>query len=275
MSLLDWIDLSAQLECNGLELYTGFFQSQAPEYLRGIRQRIESLGMVMPMICHSPDFTVPDANQRQNEVKKQIAMIQLTAEMGGSFCRTLSGQGRPGLSEAEGIAWVVDCIQQCLPEAEKSGVQLVMENHYRDGAWHFKEFAQKKEVFLAIINHIDSPYFGVQFDPSNAIVAGDDPLDLMEEVKWRIKTMHASDRYLAPGATLEDLKEADGTIGYSPKLCHGVIGKGLNDYKGMFTILKEVQFSGWISVEDGMNGLAEMKESVDFLKKMRADFSAA
>ena len=32
--------------------------------------------------------------------------------------------------------------------------------------------------------------------------------------------MHASDRYLAPGATLEDLKTADGSTGYASALKH-------------------------------------------------------
>jgi len=41
--------------------------------------------------------------------------------------------------------------------------------------------------------------------------------------------MHASDRYLADGATLESLRQTDGTIGYSPSLKHGVTGEGLNN----------------------------------------------
>lgn len=46
--------------------------------------------------------------------------------------------------------------------------------------------------------------------PSNAIVAGDDPLVLLDVVKDRVVGMHASDRYLADGATLEGRREADG-----------------------------------------------------------------
>ncbi len=42
-------------------------------------------------------------------------------------------------------------------------------------------------------------YFGVQYDPSNAIVAGDDPIELLRHVADRVVSMHASDRYLADG----------------------------------------------------------------------------
>ena len=103
----------------------------------------------------------------------------------------------------------------------------------------------------------------MQYDPSNAVVGGFDPVAFLEKVKMRVVTMHASDRSLAPGATLDELRQSDGTIGYSTKLMHGETGKGLNDYDAIFRILRGVGFAGWISVEDGMNGLDELKRSVD------------
>lgn len=107
------------------------------------------------------------------------------------------------------------------------------------------------------------------YDPSNAIVAGDDPIELLLDVKDRVVSMHASDRYLVEGTTLNDIRQTDGTIGYSPNLRHGVIGKGLNDYDRIFGILSEVGYEGWVSIEDGMNGLDEMKKSIQFLKQLR------
>jgi len=112
-------------------------------------------------------------------------------------------------------------------------------------------------------------YFGVQYDPSNAIVAGDDPIELLRQVADRVVTVHASDRYLAQGTTLDDLRQSDGTLGYSPHLRHGITGRGLNDYDAIFSSLVEAGFDGWISIEDGLNGMAEMQESVEFLKRMR------
>jgi sugar phosphate isomerase/epimerase len=78
--------------------------------------------------------------------------------------------------------------------------------------------------------------------------------------------MHASDRYLKSG-TLDDLRQSDGTLGYSPNLCHGVIGQGLIPYDRIFAILREVRFDGWISIEDGMNGLGEIAESARVLRR--------
>jgi sugar phosphate isomerase/epimerase len=148
-------------------------------------------------------------------------------------------------------------------------VVLGLENHYKDGYWLYPEFAQKMDVFLDLLNRIPaSPYFGVQYDPSNAVVAGDDPVELLRHVAPRVVSMHASDRYLVPGTTVEQLKAAEGTAGYTELLKHGVTGRGANDYPAIFELLVGVQYSGWISIEDGMNGMEEMAQSLAFLRSM-------
>lgn len=275
MSVFDWIEMSRALEAEGLEMYEGFFTSLEDDYIDSIGEAIAATGCAMPMLCCSPDFTNPDRNVRQRAIDHEAEMIRVTRRLGGprAACRILSGQRYPEVSRAQGVAWVVDAINTLLPVAREYDVVLAMENHYKDGYWLWPEFAQKMDVFLEIIDAIDErTYFGVQYDPSNAIVAGDDPIELLERVKDRVVTMHASDRFLEPGATLDELRQTDGTIGYFSKLKHGVTGKGLNDYDRIFTILADVHYQGWISIEDGMNGMGEMKESIDFLKRMRAKY---
>ena len=56
-------------------------------------------------------------------------------------------------------------------------------------------------------------------------------------------------------------------MGYASRLSHGVIGKGMNDYDRIFSILQSVGFNSWISIEDGMNGMDDLRESVRFLKE--------
>jgi len=199
----------------------------------------------------------------------------VTRHLGGpkAVCRTLSGQRYPEVELRQGLEWVVDCIQQVIPAAREYDIILGLENHYKDGFWKYPEFAQKMDVFLALVDAIpEREYFGVQYDPSNAIVAGDDPLELLRRVADRVVSMHASDRYLAEGTTLDELRQSDGTLGYSPNLRHGVTGKGLNDYDTIFQILADHNYKGWISIEDGMNGIEEMQESLAFLRRMSAKY---
>ena len=266
MTLFDWIDMAAGLGVDGLEMYSGFLMSLDDEYLGGLRDKMAGYGLAMPMMCCSPDFTQPDDTAWRQEIERERTLIDVTARLSGRFCRVLSGQRRPGISRADGIHRVVQAMEELLPYAESRGVVLTLENHYKDGYWQYPEFAQKSDVFLEIVERIRSSWFGVQYDPSNAVVAGEDPIELLEKVKHRVVTMHASDRYLKPGYTLEDLKKAEECPGYAAILVHGVTGRGLNDYPRIFSILREAGFDGWISIEDGMNGLEEIRESAQFLR---------
>ena len=45
-----------------------------------------------------------------------------------------------------------------------------------------------------------------------------------------------------------------------------MIGQGLNDYDAIFRSLQGAGFDGWISIEDGMNGLQELRQSIEFLR---------
>ena len=279
MTVFDWISIAKdQLDVEGLEMYDRFFTSLNREYLMQVRETVEQAGFVIPMLICSPDFTHPDPRERQRAIEYQKQMMEVAALLGGEgvVCRTLSGQQRPEVSREQGVKWVVDAIQQVIPTARKLGVTLGMENHYKDSQWTRPEFALKAEVFLEIIQAIDEHrHFGVQYDPSNAIVAGDDPIALLEKVKDRVVSMHASDRHLK-GVTLEQfrrIEQADQGMGYSQYLSHGVIGKGLNDYDKIFSILSRSGFNGWVSIEDGVNGLEEIKESLIFLKHMREKYS--
>ena len=277
MTVEQWIDrAAAELDIDGLEFYWGFTPHEDEAALKRLRQRLEDHGLQMPMLCYSPDFTQPDPAARLKEIAGQKRAVEVTAQLGGRFCRVLSGQRRDGVTRADGVRWASECIAACLPHAQAHGVTLTLENHYKDGYWQFPEFAQKSEVFLELLAAVPpSPWFGVNFDPSNALIAGEDPLALLEAVKHRVVTMHASDRYFE-GGTADDLRrhEAHPQQGYAPILKHGVIGRGLNDYDQIFSALRGVGFQGWISIEDGQDpavGMEHLRLSAAFLRAKMAE----
>ncbi|MGH8019150.1 MAG: sugar phosphate isomerase/epimerase family protein [Opitutaceae bacterium] len=276
MTLREWVDLAAPLGLDGLEYYSGMLELADPARWPQARREVESHGMVIPMLCCSPDFSQPDPELRRREIEKEKTWIRMAATLGAGYCRVLSGQRRPGLTQAQGLDIVVANIEACLPEAEACGVTLILENHYKDDFWTFPEFAQKMDIFCELVERIRHPRFGVNFDPSNAILAGDDPLELLRRVKERVVTMHASDRHLVEG-TLEDLRrEEDGAEGYAKRLRHGTIGRGMNDYDAIFRELRSVGFDGWISIEDGVDGMDQLAESVRFLRgKFRQHWPAS
>jgi sugar phosphate isomerase/epimerase len=271
VSMAQWVDEASALDVEGLEWYAGFKEMKDEENWVPIRERVEDYDMRIPMLCCSPDFTHPDPDHRAGQVRQQKEWIRMIATLGGQYCRVLSGQNRPQLSREEGITYTVECIQACLPYAAEHNVTLVIENHYKDDFWRYPEFAQPMDIFCAILDRIEHPNFGVNYDPSNTYLAGEDPLELLRRVSHRIVTMHASDRYLLEG-TLEDLRrEESDAEGYAGRLAHGEIGKGLNDYDAIFAELKSAGFgngdrANWISVEDGVDGMDQLVRSVAFLE---------
>lgn len=274
MSLDAWIDQAATLGVEGLEMYSGMLGLQDPAKWEEVRRRVAAAGMTIPMLCCSPDFTHPDPAFRAEQVEREKEWITMTAQLGGRYCRVLSGQRRPEVSREQGLRYAADAIRACLPFAAQRGVTLVLENHYKDAYWEHPEFAQHADVFCALVDAIDPrkyPNFGVNYDPSNTLLAGEDPIDLLRRVKHRVATMHASDRYLAEG-TLDDLRREEDSVGYAKRLHHGEIGRGMNDYDAIFQQLRAVGFDGWISIEDGMEGMEQLRRSVGFLRRKIAQY---
>lgn len=266
MTIRQWIALARTLDIDGLEFYSGFTELASPAAWGESKRIAADHGLVIPMLCCSPDFTHPDPAFRQDQIDKEKRWIDMAAALGASYCRVLSGQRRPEVSRADGLNYVVESIYACLPHAAERGVTLILENHYKDGYWQHPEFAQKMDLFLELVSRIDHPNFGVNYDPSNTILAGEDPLELLRKVKHRVVTMHASDRYLAEGS-IEDLRKEEDVTGYARRLKHGEIGKGMNDYDAIIRELKSVSFDGWISIEDGVEGIDQLRRSAEFLRR--------
>ena len=264
MRLSDYLAFASGLDVDGVELYPLIVDLEDPATWPSYRQACEEMNLEIPMLCCSPDFTHPDPAFRAQEIEKEKRWIEMSNALGARFCRVLSGQRRPEVSREEGIELAATSIQACLPFAAEHGVTLVLENHYKDGFWDYPEFAQPMDIFCDLVEAVgEHPSFGVNYDPSNTLLAGEDPLELLARVKDRVVTMHASDRYLKHG-TLEDLAREEGVTGYAERLAHGEIGQGMNDYDAIFATLNSTGFDGWISIEDGVDGPEQLERSVAF-----------
>ena len=272
MLVKDWLDIAGELDVDGVEWYSGFIENKDSSNWKVFRSMAEDRGLEIPMVCCSPDFTHPDPGFRAQQVLYEKNFINMSSELGAKYCRVLSGQRRPEVSLEEGLNYASECIIECVQYAQERGIELVLENHYKDDFWEYPEFAQFIDVFCELVDRIDLPGFGVNYDPSNAYLAGDDPIELLKRISHRVITMHASDRYLIEG-NIDDLRNQElGSIGYAKMLKHGQIGEGLNDYDAIFSELRRVSFDGWISIEDGVDGVEQLKNSVEFLKNKISEY---
>src|SRR5260370_25417927 len=106
-----WFRSAASLGAEGVEHYAAFFRSVRASDVDPVLSVMAETGQVSSMLCFSPDFTHPDAAERERQIERQHAAIDLTVRLGTTFCRTLSGQRHPGLSRSEGIARTVDAVR--------------------------------------------------------------------------------------------------------------------------------------------------------------------
>ncbi|MCH8310477.1 MAG: hypothetical protein IIB17_08285, partial [Chloroflexi bacterium] len=118
-----WIHEAADLGAEGIEHYDGFFESLEPRHTGPVLKAMRETGQESSMLCFSPDFTHPDPEERDRQVERQKAAVDLCLLFGMRYCRTLSGQNYPGMSREEGIERTVATVNQV-----SSSVTQVSEN---------------------------------------------------------------------------------------------------------------------------------------------------
>ena len=199
MSVFDWIEMARSLDADGLEMYDGFFTSLDDAYLDRVGEAIHAAGFAMPMLCCSPDFTNPDPDARKRAVDREAEMIRVTRRLGGpgAVCRVLSGQRYPEVGREQGLEWVVALHRR--GPARRPGARR------RARAWRTTTRTASGSTPSSPRSRTSSSncstpsrtatHFGVQYDPSNAIVAGDDPIALLRG-RRRPRRQHARQRPL-------------------------------------------------------------------------------
>lgn len=145
--------------------------------LHRLRRQAQSLGIDLYAVSTHQDFVHPDKADRQKNIDSTIRSLEVAAELGANIIRINSGRWKtiksfndlmaaggiepplPGYSEDDAFNWVIESIEALIPEAEKRGVILGLENH-----WGLTFSA---EGVRRIMSALDSPYVGVILDTGN------------------------------------------------------------------------------------------------------------
>jgi len=227
------IEQAAGLGFEGVELLHVQMDSETPAYLNSLKQLAFSNGLAMPMLSIHQDFVTPDPKERQEAVDHTKKCIGLAARLGIPAVRLNSGRWNTikafddlmkakgieppiqGYTDADAFTWCVDCIKQCLPDAEAAGVVLALENHWG--------LSTKVENLLKIYQDVKSPWLGINLDTGNW---PGDPYEGIEALASYATIVQAKTYY-------------GGGVWYTLDL----------DYPRIATILKKAGFKGWVSLE--------------------------
>jgi sugar phosphate isomerase/epimerase len=194
-------------------------------------------GMEVSEVVVQQDLVVLDKNMRKKTKDFVSQCIQTFSEAGITTINLITGPKswesdapRIGKDIAEGKAWdmVFEAFDAFVPQAEKFKMNLAVEGV-------FCMLCHDYYSTRNLIDHYDSSYLGVNFDPSHDILAGN--LDVGWIVKsWSNKIKHVH------------LKDAVG-IEVLGKFIFPLLGEGNVDWTSFFSALKEIGYSGYLSVE--------------------------
>lgn len=227
------IEEAARLELDGIEILHQQMASEANPYLQKLKRLAFVHGLDLYAFSIHQGFVSPDEATRQKNINHTIHCIRLAHELGipairlnsgrwgtvGSFNELMQVEGQeptlPGHTEDEAFAWVISAIEKCLPDAEKYGVVLGLENHWG--------LTCTPEGVNRIVSAIDSEWLKVTMDCGNFL---SDPYEKLKQIADEAVLVHAKTYY------------GDGEW-YTLDL----------DYAKIANILKNVGFQGYVSIE--------------------------
>lgn len=227
------IDLAAEMGFDAVELLLMQMSNQEDSYLQAIKRQAFLNGLSLCGMSTHQGFLTPDREERQENINLTIHQIELAYKLGiptirvntgrwgttRSFNDLMANRGieppLEGYTDEDAYTWVIECLEACLPAAERCGVVLGLENHWGLG--------RTPEGVMRIVNAVDSPWLQVTMDTGNFL---EDPYDKLE--------------MLAPKTVLVQAKTYyGGGTWYTLDL----------DYNRIAAILRKHDYRGYISLE--------------------------
>lgn len=189
------------------------------------RETAERLDLrVEAIITHAQlTDTIVDPNRKQLDLKGTIDLAQ---DIGGDVVTFHMGGYHEGVSRDALWKKTVDAIKEAADYGMARHVDIAV-----DGIWPVW-IDDNPDELARLFDDVDSPSFGVNFDPCYLTLIGVDPVKFAKRFPDRIVHAH-----------LKDHK------GKYPKWDHLLPGKGEMDYKRVFRGLADSKFEASASVE--------------------------
>jgi sugar phosphate isomerase/epimerase len=172
-----------------------------------------------------PSWIEPDRHYRQIRIDHTRRALTLARELGARCITTEpGGPVEPGGSWQKALAVFVEGLKPVAEHAEKEGVLLLVEPE--PGL-----LVETMDQFLELMQHIDSPAVGLNFDVGHAFCVGDEPATTIPRVAKWIRHFH-----------LED-------IAATRVHQHLIPGTGAIDFAATLRAIRAIGYDGWLTVE--------------------------
>jgi sugar phosphate isomerase/epimerase len=172
-----------------------------------------------------PSWIEPDRHYRQIRIDHTKRALTLARELGAPNITTEpGGPVEPGASWKAALALFVEMLKPVAEHAAKEGVLLLVEPE--PGL-----LIETADQFLELMQHLDSPAIGLNFDIGHAYCVKDDPAATIPRLARYIRHFH-----------LEDIA--------ATRVHHHLIpGDGAIDFAATLRAIRGIGYQGWVTVE--------------------------
>ena len=228
ISFEDFLTMAEAYNIDGVSLESCFIPQFDTAYLQSIKARLDSAGFDRVYAWGHPDGLEGGSNEAAFE--DMIRHIEYAAAIGAKVMRVVGSslmfRFQPHQPQIEKL---IAMFSEAAKIAETRDIKLAIENH----------IDYNSDEILQIIQGVNSPNMGVNFDTGNFLRVLDDPIQAMEKLAPYVFATH-----------VKDLKPVKGVAVNEWYFFSCVpTGEGLIDNARLASILARHNYQGFLAVE--------------------------
>lgn len=211
-----------------------------------VRDAVESHGLKLSALSSHSQLSKPEIAV---EYLKQAA--RFAKECGAPVINTHEGHKQPWTTEEEDFVLIRYSIAEAEKVCARRGIKIGLEMH--------QTYSLIPEKYDRILNLVDSPWVGANFDTGNAWLGGVEPIQWLNRIKGKLVHLHAKD------ISVEQSDKERGKVMGTAVGC--ACGDGVIDWEAVMAILRPLPQDLVLSVECGT--LDQAARSIEHLRKVR------
>ena len=237
-SLVDTIAILADLGYDGIEIMADLPHAYPPHLterdIRGIRKAIDryrlQISNINAFMLHAvgdtwrPSWIETDPALRASRVDHTLRCIDLAEKLGARTISTEPGGPLDGIDFEEGSRLFLEGLQAVEDKARRKGIRVLIEPEP-------DLLIESSRQFRTFFGKLDPEVFGLNFDVGHFYCVGEDPVELIWELKETTHHFH-----------LEDI--ASSRVHH-----HLMLGEGAIDLEAVLETIRANGYGGFVTVE--------------------------
>ena len=256
-TLEDFLDRPKQLQVNGVSLESCFIpQREDPGYLSSIKERLDDYGFDRVYAWGHPDGL--EGGKNESEYGEMVKSFEHAKQVGAKVMRVVGSSLMFRFEDhQEQIGRLTKRFKEAAKVASDYGIKMAVENHI--------DFTS--DEILQLLEAVDSPYLGLNFDTGNFLRLLDDPIKGMEKLAKHTLATHIKDLKINKNAAADDWYFFSTTP----------VGDGVVDNLKLAQLLKDADYRGFLAMDidflhpDYEDEDAAVEQSVKELRRIASE----